>query len=209
MLSENIKELRRQKGISQEQLAAKLHVVRQTVSKWEKGLSVPDAQMLCSIADFFEVPVSELLGEKIEKEEDTNEVAIQLALLNEQLAERSRRTRKIVKGIIIGIISLFLAAVILFMTAVFLRVQYKKSVSEDTWTTASFVCTLDGKEYYYEIEYDNQYQIHTGGGDAWISNHVFGGRSFDDANVFKAQLEDYFKLHGGTVKMTGGEDLIE
>ena len=62
MLGENLKALRKQKGMSQEVMAQQLNVVRQTVSKWEQGLSVPDAKMLTRIAELFEVPVSSLLG---------------------------------------------------------------------------------------------------------------------------------------------------
>lgn len=62
MLSDNIKILRKKKGYSQETLAEQLHVVRQTISKWEKGISVPDAVMLDRMAELFEVPVSVLLG---------------------------------------------------------------------------------------------------------------------------------------------------
>ena len=65
MLKENIKQLRKTKGLSQEELAIKLNVVRQTISKWEQGLSVPDAEMLISISEVFEIPVSTLLGENI------------------------------------------------------------------------------------------------------------------------------------------------
>ena len=74
MLNENLKQLRKSKGLSQEELAIRLNVVRQTISKWEKGLSVPDADMLIKIADIFEVSVSELLGAKIvyKKEHDVN-----------------------------------------------------------------------------------------------------------------------------------------
>ena len=64
MLNENLKQLRKSKGLSQEELAIRLNVVRQTISKWEKGLSVPDADMLIKIADIFEVSVSELLAIK-------------------------------------------------------------------------------------------------------------------------------------------------
>ena len=46
MLNENMKALRKSQGLSQEELAVKLNVVRQTISKWEQGLSVPDADML-------------------------------------------------------------------------------------------------------------------------------------------------------------------
>ena len=47
-------------------MAARLHVVRQTISKWEKNLSVPDADTLIRLAEILEVSVSELLGAKIE-----------------------------------------------------------------------------------------------------------------------------------------------
>lgn len=79
--------LRKQKGMSQEILAQQLNVARQTISKWEKGLSVPDANMLICIADLFDTSVSELLGGRIEQEENANEIAAQLALLNEQVAQ--------------------------------------------------------------------------------------------------------------------------
>ena len=65
MLSENIKTIRKAKGLSQQELAVKLNVVRQTISKWEQGLSVPDSDMLISISEVFETPVSKLLGERI------------------------------------------------------------------------------------------------------------------------------------------------
>ena len=58
MLKDNLKTLRKNKGLSQEELSIKLHVVRQTVSKWESGLSVPDAEMLMTISEIFETPVS-------------------------------------------------------------------------------------------------------------------------------------------------------
>ena len=66
MLSEKMKELRKKNGLSQEELAEKLNVVRQTVSKWEKGLSVPDSELLIKLAEVFEVSVSDLLGETIQ-----------------------------------------------------------------------------------------------------------------------------------------------
>ena len=63
MLSENLKHFRKAKGLSQEELAIKLHIVRQTVSKWEKGLSVPDSGMLIRFAEALDTSVTELLGE--------------------------------------------------------------------------------------------------------------------------------------------------
>ena len=69
MLNENIKRLRKSKGLSQEELAMKLNVVRQTVSKWEQGRSVPDADMLISVSEVLEMPVSTLLGETVDEKE--------------------------------------------------------------------------------------------------------------------------------------------
>lgn len=101
MFSENLKTLRKQKGFSQEELASRLHVVRQTISKWEKNLSVPDADTLIRLAEILGVSVSELLGSKIETENGnvTNDVAEQLSRINEQLAIKNRRSRRIWKAI--------------------------------------------------------------------------------------------------------------
>ena len=65
MLNENIKKLRKSKGLSQEELAIKLNVVRQTVSKWENGLSVPDSSMLIALADELDTSVGVLHGEPV------------------------------------------------------------------------------------------------------------------------------------------------
>ena len=65
MLNENMKAIRKSKGLSQQELAIKLNVVRQTISKWEQGLSVPDSDMLIAISEVLETPVSTLLGEKV------------------------------------------------------------------------------------------------------------------------------------------------
>ncbi len=106
MLHDNIKRLRQQKGMTQEILAEKLHIVRQTVSKWEKGLSVPDAEMLAQMAEVFEVSVSELLGEVSELAPENDRIAEQLALINEQLIAKNRRARRIWKVILIIFIAI-------------------------------------------------------------------------------------------------------
>ena len=92
MINENIKRARKARGISQEEMAVKLNVVRQTVSKWENGLSVPDADVLIQMADLLEVPVSRLLGVETQPGE-TRSLAEQLSQLNEELADRVKRER--------------------------------------------------------------------------------------------------------------------
>lgn len=119
MFNENLKKLRKEKGFSQEELAAKLNVVRQTISKWEKGLSVPDAQLLISLSEILETPVSVLLGETIESKEsvsDKNAIAEQLSRVNSQLSEKTLRNRRIwssVKIVLISIVVIILLIMLL------------------------------------------------------------------------------------------------
>ena len=90
MIGENIKRARLKQGVSQEKLAVRLHVVRQTVSKWEKGRSVPDAEMLIQIADFLDVPVNQLFGVE-PKNESIQSLADELDRLNAELAQKNKR----------------------------------------------------------------------------------------------------------------------
>lgn len=109
MFHENLKACRKAKGLTQEELALRLNVVRQTISKWEKGLSVPDADLLVRLADLLEVPVSRLLGMEAPPETPPDQVAQQLARINEQLAIKNRRAKRIWKtiaGILIGLAAL-------------------------------------------------------------------------------------------------------
>ena len=105
MLSENIKAIRKSKGLSQQELAVKLNVVRQTVSKWEQGLSVPDSDMLISISEVLETPVSTLLGETvIETEADTlKAISEKLEVINLQLAQRKNTRGKIIRWMLISL----------------------------------------------------------------------------------------------------------
>ena len=117
MFGENLKAMRKAKGYTQEELAIKINVVRQTVSKWEKGLSVPDADMLSQIAEVLDTKVSVLLGGTITEETDKDAVAEQLAKISEQLAIKNRRSKAIWKTIgmiVLAIMLLNILAVTLF-----------------------------------------------------------------------------------------------
>lgn len=92
MIGEQIKTARKAKGVSQEELAVRLGVVRQTVSKWENGMSVPDADVLIQIAELLDVPVSQLLG--IEPESGSvQDMAGELARLNKELAAKIQKEK--------------------------------------------------------------------------------------------------------------------
>ena len=105
MLNENIKRIRKSKGLSQEELAIKLNVVRQTVSKWENGLSVPDSSMLIILANELDTTVSELLGEPIAEPtiDDLKILSEKLEVINLQLAKRSITKVKTIRWILISL----------------------------------------------------------------------------------------------------------
>lgn len=127
MFSENLKTIRKAKGYTQEELAIKVNVVRQTVSKWEKGLSVPDADVLSHIAEVLEVSVSELLGADIKQEDSKNEVAEQLAKISEQLAIKNRRSKKIWRIIGIILLAIIIVNIIWLMVCMISSNNYKHS----------------------------------------------------------------------------------
>ena len=117
MLNENIKAIRKSKGLSQQELAVKLNVVRQTISKWEQGLSVPDSDMLISISEVLETPVSKLLGENIieSKVDDLKAISAKLEVINLQLARRKTAKKRILQGCLI----LLCIVIVLIFSALF------------------------------------------------------------------------------------------
>lgn len=123
MLNENIKLIRKSKGLSQQELAIKLNVVRQTVSKWEQALSVPDSDMLILISEVLETPVSTLLGETVTETEVDNLKAIseKLEVINLQLAQRKITRRKTLKCLLILLCSVI---VMIFVALILLKSPY-------------------------------------------------------------------------------------
>lgn len=118
MLNENIKAIRKSKGLSQEELAIKLNVVRQTISKWEQGLSVPDSDMLLSLSEALETPVSTLLGETVveSKVDDLKAISEKLEIINLQLAQRKTAGRNTLHWLLISV-SVVIAAIFAALTA--------------------------------------------------------------------------------------------
>lgn len=115
MLSRNLKTIRKSKGLSQQELAVKLNVVRQTISKWEQGLSVPDSEMLISISEVLETPVSTLLGENVVvPEADTlKAISEKLEVINLQMAQKKNTRRKIIHWSLIGLCAIIIAVFVI------------------------------------------------------------------------------------------------
>lgn len=127
MLKGNIKAIRKAKGLSQEELSVKLNVVRQTISKWEKGLSVPDSEMLISISKVLETPVSTLLGETISvsKVDDIKVISEKLEIINLQLSKRRNSRKKLIQWLLI------LLCVIIIITFIVLMFLYSPYLGWD------------------------------------------------------------------------------
>ena len=104
MLNENIKALRKSKGLSQQDLADKLNVVRQTISKWEQGLSVPDSDLLIALSEALETPVSTLLGETVPPSEadEVKALSEKLEIINLQFARRKAMRRSALHWLLIA-----------------------------------------------------------------------------------------------------------
>ena len=129
MLNENIKALRKAKGLSQQELAIKLNVVRQTISKWEQGLSVPDSDMLISLSEALETPVSTLLGETvIEAEADTvKALSEKLEIINLQFARRKAMRKAIFHWLLIAFCAgiVLISAVLVTVNSPYLGWDYR------------------------------------------------------------------------------------
>lgn len=123
MLKDNLKTLRKNKGLSQEELAVKLNVVRQTISKWEQGLSVPDAEMLITISEIFETPVSILLGENMQesKIDELKAISEKLEIINLQLSQKKKARGKIIRW---ALILLCIIIILIFITFILLNSPY-------------------------------------------------------------------------------------
>ncbi len=164
MLNENLKKLRKERGYSQETLAQELKVVRQTVSKWEKGYSVPDADLLEKMAELFEVPVSEILGSgeynNNNEISDLKRITDQLAMLNSQIAgelNRKRKARKITLAAVLTVLTLL----IISAAVVFFALQHRSFDRSFTLDDGCYAQRINGDniEVPYLLIRDGQFNV--------------------------------------------------
>ena len=200
MLGDNIKTFRKKKGFSQETLVSELFIVRQTVSKWEKGQSVPDAEMIEKLAEVLDVSVNDLLGKEIEKKETEDqqdkEIAKQLAILNEQLAGNNRRRKKLLKivlTIIIAALNLSLIAAIISGSL------FNNAKSTGYSVTETIYFTVDGNEYIWEVTYDKEGNVIEANGDDWIRENIKPQKYTTAEGQFK-EIERYAEKHNGSYR---------
>ena len=182
-LGKKIAELRKKNNLSQEELADKVGVARQTISKWEIGDTTPDINQVKIISKIFNISIDELV------DNDINNVIVEKVSNTEKLA-----------GITIKILKVFGIMLIVFITLIFLfviifMVDMPRN-DYDIVGRTKISCNLDNEKYEYEAEYNKNYQVINSGGDAYIMNHT-DIESYEDVNKIVAHIEDYFNDHGG------------
>ena len=182
-LGKKIAELRKNNNLSQEELAEKVGVARQTISKWEMGDTTPDINQVKAISKIFNISIDELV------DNDINNVIVEKVSNTEKLAGITIKILKVLGIMIIVFITLIFLFVIIFMVDM-PRKDY------DIVGTTKISCQLDNEEYVYEAEYNKNYQVINSGGDAYIMNHT-DIENYEDVNKIVAHIEDYFKDHGG------------
>ena len=183
-LGNKIMTLRKKNNMSQEELAEKVGVTRQTISKWELEETSPDITQAKTLSNIFKVSLDELVNN------DLNSIIVEKVSNTEKLA-----------GIIIKILKVFGILIIAFiLLMIFLIIIF--TIDNNTMGDNTIVgkyelnCTLDNENYASSVEYNKNFQIISAGGDAFISNHT-DVEGMGDANKVIAHIEDYFKDHNG------------
>ena len=184
-LGNKIVSLRKKNNLSQEELAEKVGVTRQTISKWELEETAPDINQAKTLSKIFNVSLDELTNNNIN------------SILTEKISNTERLAGITIK--ILKVIGVGMLAFIIIIISLFILLNIKSVSNKDRKITGKMAinCKLNNEEYLYEIEHNKNYQVINTAGDAWISNHI-GIENYMDANQVIAHIEDYFKDHNGS-----------
>lgn len=186
-LGNKIMTLRKKNNLSQEDLAEKVGVTRQTISKWELEETTPDINQAKKLSMIFNVSLDELVNNDVES------ILIEKVSNTERLAGITIKILKVSGILLILFIALILALVIVF--------NFKRFNNDRVIVgKASVSCKLNDDEYLYEVEYNKNYQIINAGGDAFIPNHI-DIEKYEDTNQIIAHIEDYFSERNGSCEV--------
>ena len=186
-LGNKIANLRKKNSLSQEELADKIGVTRQTISKWELNNTTPDIVQAKKISEVFSISLDELTDNNMDN------ILINKVSNTEKLATL---TIKILK--FIGV-SLLIFLILIFILAIIMYKNKFKNRDYNVVGKYSITCSLDNETYFYEVEYNKDFQVIYAGGDAFIANHV--DLDLDDANKVAAHINDYFRIFNGTCEI--------
>ena len=183
-LGNRIANLRKKNNLSQEELADKIGVTRQTISKWELNNTTPDIVQAKKISEVFSISLDELTDNNMDN------ILINKVSNTEKLAAL---TIKILKFIGVSLLIFF---ILIFILAI---IMYKNKFENRDYNVIakySITCSLDNETYFYEVEYNKNFQVINAGGDAFIANHV--DLDLEDANKVVAHINDYFRIFNGS-----------
>lgn len=183
-LGNKIANLRKKNNLSQEELADKIGVTRQTISKWELNNTTPDIMQAKKISEVFSISLDELAGNNMDN------ILINKVSNTEKLASL---TIKILKFIGVSLLIFF---ILIFILAIIMYKNKFKNRDYNVVGKYSITCSLDNETYFYEVEYNKDFQVINAGGDAFIANHV--DLELEDANKVVAHINDYFRMFNGT-----------
>lgn len=183
-LGNKIMTLRKKNNMSQEELAEKVGVTRQTISKWELEETSPDITQAKTLSMIFKVSLDELVNN------DLNSIIVEKVSNTEKLAGIIIKILKVLGILVIAFILLMIFLIVFF--------NIDNNGLRDNTIVGKYElnCTLDNENYAYSVEYNKNLQIISAGGDAFISNHT-DIEEMGDANKVIAHIEDYFKDHNG------------
>jgi len=183
-IGKKIMNLRKKNGLSQEELAEKIDVARQTISKWELGETSPDIKQAKKLSKMFKVSLDELTDNDIK----------------DILVERTSNTEKLA-GIILKLMKFMIVFIIVLpILLIVLRFVFKNIYEHNSGRlmNVSISCTLHDEKYGYEfVYYENTGQIKEAGGDGYLINITDANR-YEDAYQALDKIDAYVKNNGGT-----------
>ncbi|MCR4581729.1 MAG: helix-turn-helix domain-containing protein [Bacilli bacterium] len=194
-IGNKIMELRKKNGLSQEELAEKIGVARQTISKWELGETSPDLKQSKELSKLFKVSLDELTNNDIK----------------EVLVEKTSNTERLA-GLILKLIKVAVVLVITFpIVLIILCIIYKnvRTANQGRLMETSIICTLHDETYSYEfLFYETTGQIKEAGGDGYLAN-ITDVEQARDAYQALDKIDAYVKNNGGTCTKSEAKEYHE
>jgi len=194
-IGNKIMELRKKNGLSQEELAEKIGVARQTISKWELGETSPDLKQSKELSKIFKVSLDELTNNDIK----------------EVLVEKTSNTERLA-GLILKLIKVAVVLVITFpIVLIILCILFKnvRKVNQGRLMESSITCTLHDETYSYQfVFYETTGQIKEAGGDGYLAN-ITDVEKVSDAHIALDKIDAYVKNNGGTCTITEAKEYHE
>jgi len=182
-IGKKIMDLRKKNGLSQEELAEKVGVARQTISKWELGETSPDLKQSKELSKIFNVSLDELTDNDIKN----------------ILVEKTTNTEKLA-GLILKLIKFMVIFIIVApIFLITLRIIFKnvRENNSGRLMNVSINCTLHDESYGYGFDfYETTGKIKEAGGDGYLAN-ITGVDKYSDAYQALDVIDAYVKNNGG------------